>query len=139
MGTIVVGTDGSKNASAALQWAADFARTDNSSLRVVHVWHYPYAGSEGAAFVLPPIDDLRGGAEAVLDRALSEVDLSGIAVERVVREGNAVNELIDAARNADLLVVGKRGHGGFLGLLLGSVASQVVRHCPIPVIVVPTE
>jgi nucleotide-binding universal stress UspA family protein len=56
-------------------------------------------------------------------------------VEAVASEGPASTVLIDAARDAELLVVGSRGHGGFLGLTIGSVSLQVAQHAPCPVVI----
>ncbi len=79
----------------------------------------------------------RAAAEAV-ERALAELggELEGIELERCVTEGPAAQVLLDAARGGALLVVGSRGHGGFSGLMLGSVSQQCVAHAPCPVVVV---
>jgi nucleotide-binding universal stress UspA family protein len=77
-------------------------------------------------------------AEAMLQKTLSEVlgDSPSVAVDARVAEGNAAKVLIDLSDSADLLVVGCRGHGGFAGLLLGSVSQQVVAHAQCNVVVV---
>jgi nucleotide-binding universal stress UspA family protein len=137
MTTVLVATDGSPNATAALQWALDYARRKQAALRVMHVWHYPYAASEAGAMMSAPETAFEDGARATLDRALAAVDTTGVAVEKVIREGSVARELLDAAKEADLLVVGARGHGGFAGLILGSVASHCTRHAQIPTVVVP--
>ena len=78
-------------------------------------------------------------SEERLDRALQEVapEAEGVEIERRVTEGSAAAVLIEASRDADLLVVGSRGHGGFTGLRLGSVSRQCVSHASCPVVVVP--
>ena len=63
--------------------------------------------------------------------------LEGLAVERRIVAGTAAPVLLDQAKDADLLVVGSRGHGGFAGLLLGSVSQQCAHHSTCPVVVVP--
>jgi nucleotide-binding universal stress UspA family protein len=77
-------------------------------------------------------------AEAMLQKTLNEVlgDSPSVSVDARVAEGNAAKVLVDLSREADLLVVGCRGHGGFAGLLLGSVSQQVVAHAQCSVVVV---
>jgi nucleotide-binding universal stress UspA family protein len=135
--TVVVGTDGSPNAAAALQWALDYARMSHATLRVLHAWHYPYGSSEAGAMMAPPPQVFEEGAQATLDQALEGVDTSGVDIERCTREGSAASALLEEAKDADVLVVGARGHGGFAGMILGSVATQCSRHAEIPTVVVP--
>jgi nucleotide-binding universal stress UspA family protein len=138
---IVVGVDGSNGSSEALRWAIAEARRRSVPLRAVHAWSYspplvpslvgyPYsAESFGNA-----IDD-RWQAEQRLERVASEVGEDD-EVERVLIEGSAAQVLIDAVGEADVLVVGSRGHGGFTNLLLGSVSQQCAQHAPCPVVIV---
>jgi nucleotide-binding universal stress UspA family protein len=137
MTTVVVGTDGSPNSHAALQWAIAYARRDGGIVRVVHAWHYPYGASEAGAMVAPSMQEFEEGARLAVEAALEEVDTSGIEIETVVRQGSAAGALLDEADKADMLVVGARGHGGFAGLLLGSVANHCARHAHVPTVVVP--
>ena len=74
-------------------------------------------------------------AEAVRNAAAGTP--STVSIDPVVTEGSAAQALVDASEGADLLVVGARGHGGFLGLVLGSVANQVLHHATCPVVIVP--
>lgn len=139
---IVVGFDGSDAARAALAFGLEEARLRGLGLRAVCAWHYPLAGYMGGGFEPPGprLDrgELEHGAEAELERALEELgpDRAAVAVERRVREGQAAAVLLEEARDAALLVVGSRGHGGFSGLLLGSVSQHCVAHAPCPVAVV---
>ena len=137
MTTVLVATDGSPNATAALQWALDYARRNDAVLRVMHVWHYPYATSEAGAMMAPPELAFEEGARALVDAAVADLDTQGVVVEKIVREGGVAQQLLEEAKTADLLVVGARGHGGFAGLILGSVATHCTRHAQIPTIVVP--
>jgi nucleotide-binding universal stress UspA family protein len=83
------------------------------------------------------LERLEAGAEQLLESELEAVDVSGIEVDRLVEPRNPVDALLESAGNSDLLVVGTRGHGGFTGLLLGSVSQQVSHHAPCPVVIVP--
>ena len=142
MERIVVGVDGSEPSRRALEWAIDEARVRKATVEAVHVWHslvvapYPYVG--------PKLDpyDLELAAKELLDSIVDSVDEAGLPgpVDRVLVEGPAAESLIEAAKGAQLVVVGSRGRGGFSGLLLGSVSQQVVHHAPCPVVVVrPTQ
>jgi nucleotide-binding universal stress UspA family protein len=139
---VVVGFDGSDAARAALEFAFEEARLRALPLRVVCAWHYPLAGYMGGGFEPPgprlEPGELERAAEAELEGALAALGpgREAVAVERRVREGQPAAVLLDEAREAALLVVGSRGHGGFSGLLLGSVSQQCVAHAPCPVAVV---
>ena len=138
---IVVGVDGSPGSDAALAWAIDEARVRDAGLRAIYAWSYPLtAGPEGFIF-LEPADlerDAKASLEAIVER-VGGAGGAGAAIERLVLEGSASNALIEQSKGADLVVVGARGHGGFLGLLLGSVSNQVVHHATCPVVVVPSR
>jgi nucleotide-binding universal stress UspA family protein len=141
MGVIVVGVDGSEGAKAALRFALEETRLREDTLRAVHAWHVDLSVPGIEAAYQPPataLEEHRRFAEAALEAALSEVgvDAGGVEIERRVVEGRPAAALVEESRGADLLVVGSRGHGGFAGLLLGSVSQQVVHHADCPVVVV---
>jgi nucleotide-binding universal stress UspA family protein len=147
---VVVGVDGSAGAQEALRWALAEGRLRNSPVRVVHAWTFGYIGSsvEGFAYwegsISPyssagiDLSDLHSAAEDLLERSLAEVgdEIKGVEIERLVVQGAAAAILVSAVAPGDLLVVGSRGHGGFVGLLLGSVSQQCVHRAPCPVVVV---
>jgi len=138
MAMIVVGVDGSAESKEALRWALEEARLRDATLRAVYAWHNPYLLAPGFG---PPEDfqpdALREQAAETLDAVIEEVvGTSDVHVDTVVAEGPAGSVLVEAAEGAELLVVGSRGHGGFVGLLLGSVSQQCVTHAPCPVLVV---
>ncbi len=140
MGRIVVGVDGSKNSAAALAWAIAEARVRDATVEAVLGWHEPIMG--GTAAVMIPVDyrEFEESYRAQLDRAVDEVvgdDDNDVEIDRQLVHAPAARSLLDAAEGAELLVVGRRGHGGFLGLVLGSTSQQVVWHAPCPVVVVP--
>lgn len=141
-GRVVVGVDGSDYGARALRWAIDEARRRSAELQVVHAWHYPYIGVDIAGFTATPsvLEGAEKAARQVLDDAALVASHAGIGnVERSLVSGSAASALIEAAKGADLLVVGSRGHGGFVGLLLGSVSQQVAHHAPCPVVIVPGD
>jgi nucleotide-binding universal stress UspA family protein len=147
---VVVGVDGSAGAKEALRWALAEARLRHWPLRAVHAWMFGYIGGnvEGypswggslGSYTSLGVDlgDLHRAAEDLLERALAAAgdETEGVEIERQVVEGAAAEVLVQAATPGDLLVVGSRGHGGFAGLLLGSVSQQCVHHARCPVVVV---
>jgi nucleotide-binding universal stress UspA family protein len=142
MQRIVVGVDGSEGGRRALEWAVREAERWGATLVAAHAWSLPMlAIPTGMAPMptMPETDELSQAAEQVLTDALADAlsGHQGVTVERVVVEGPAATLLLDLAKEADLVVVGSRGHGGFLGLLLGSVSQHVVHHSPAAVVVVP--
>jgi nucleotide-binding universal stress UspA family protein len=143
-GLIVVGVDGSDESITALQWAIEEAHTRGSRLRVMNIWNYPPTGYgidvDMAAVSLLTAETIEATARIIIDQAVEKA-LVGIDeppfIERVVRQGSPSRELLAESKDADLLVVGQRGHGGFIGLLMGSVANQVMHHATCPTIVIP--
>jgi nucleotide-binding universal stress UspA family protein len=135
---VVVGVDGSEPSSAALAWAAEEAHFRGATLKVVHAWQVPSLAFLGPA---PAVDETPWveEAQAMLDEQVRKVlgETPAIDVVSELWEGPSAQAIIDAATDADVLVVGSRGRGGFKGLLLGSVSSQVVHHARRPVVVVP--
>jgi nucleotide-binding universal stress UspA family protein len=136
---IVVGVDGSEASKEALSWALVEARLRQSSLRVVYAWLFPQIGGRG--YLAPELLDpelLRQTAQERLDGFVAEVagESPDIELECIAPEGPAAKVLVEAADDAELLVVGSRGHGGFAGLLLGSVSQQCAHHAPCPVVIV---
>ena len=143
MSLIVVGVDGSEDGRKGLQWAFEEARLRKATLRVVHAWVLlpppaPIGLTPPMALSAEEIDTLRGASEKLLELELSDVvgDDPGISVERKSVEDLPAQALINEAADADLVVVGSRGHGGFAGLLLGSVSQQVAHHAPCPIVIV---
>lgn len=140
MERIVVGVDGSEGSAVALRWAIDDAHRRHATVDAVHAWLYPYMGDvAGMAVSVLGEDEMQQSARAVLDGAIAAVGPTGddVTINPVLVHGSAATALLQTATGAELLVVGSRGHGGFMGLLLGSVSQQCVHHAPCPVVVVP--
>lgn len=135
---IVVGVDGSPNSTAALEWAARWASATGAPVRAIHAWQYPPMAVTAHPGVGPPPSEVpHDVAQQHLAALIAAADLPrDVVVEAHTREGLAAKVLLDEAATAGLVVVGARGHGGFLGLLLGSVSSAVVQHCTRPVAVI---
>ena len=142
MAVIVVGVDHSEGAKAALRFALEEAKLRRATLRVVHAWQYGYIGATGFEGAVPAvggdIKELRNSAETDLEQTLRESvpETDTVEIERRVVEGRPAAVLVDESQGADLLVVGSRGHGGFTGLLLGSVSQQCAHHAACPVVIV---
>ena len=151
MGKIVVGVDGSPGSLEAFRWALAEAGVRGAAVRVVHAWMVPLIDAVpepwaiGSPSLGPSEDEvhehLEAAARKVLDASMEEARSAnpGVEVESELAEGRPAAALLAAAEDADLLVVGSRGRGGFAGLLLGSVSAQCVHHAPCPVVVVPPE
>jgi nucleotide-binding universal stress UspA family protein len=141
---IVVGVDSSHGSKVALRWALAQARLTGTTVEAVTAWQHPtmYGYSYGA-IPFPSADD---GIAAMAEKALAETvaDVVGtrdkpVEVRATVAEGPAAHVLLTAAAGAELLVVGSRGHGGFAGMLLGSVSQHCAHHAPCPVVVIPDD
>jgi nucleotide-binding universal stress UspA family protein len=134
-GSIVVGVDGSRHSLDALRWAAHFAAIFGARLDAVAAWEYPQ--SFGWAAIAPDWDPSQDMVK-VLDDAVRAVfsDQQPAGLRLQVREGGAAKVLLEAGEGATVLVVGSRGHGGFAGLLLGSVSANVAEHASCPVFIV---
>jgi nucleotide-binding universal stress UspA family protein len=133
--TIVVGIDGSDVSKDALRWAAHQAQLTGAGLHVVMTWEFPALAYMAA---IPEGINWEKDTEKVLDSTLAEVlgSSSEIKITKEVVEGHPAPVLLDRAANAELLVVGSRGHGAFTGMLIGSVSEHVVSHARCPVVVV---
>ena len=136
---IVVGIDGSKSSINALTWALHEAKRHSAAVHVVHAWSLPMVVDPMGAAISPPVDEFRSAAQGVIKHALEAVKshVGDTAVTSTVEYGSASQHLLDAAITADMVVVGRRGSGGFLGLLIGSVAGQVAHHAKCPAVIVP--
>jgi nucleotide-binding universal stress UspA family protein len=130
---IVVGIDGSLGSTRALRWALEEARIRSAAVEAVYAWQYPPVG----AFVLGPTEGFEVAANETVDAATEYAERVMPGVRFIARPcfNAEVPALLDAAKGADLLVVGSKGHGGFHNALLGSVAHQCIRHATCPVIV----
>jgi nucleotide-binding universal stress UspA family protein len=132
-GRIVVGVDGSDASLDATRWAYRQAQLTGSALEAIACWHIP---DQYAELVAEEID-WNARAESLLDDALAAVENGGsVQITRTSAQGHPAKVLTDASEGADLLVVGSRGHGGFVGMLLGSVSVHVSAHAHCPVVVV---
>jgi nucleotide-binding universal stress UspA family protein len=139
MSRIVVGVDGSASSKAALRWAITQAELTGASVEAITGWHYPVTVGSAWAPVAGLADtDFEQIAVRLLSQAVAEVTdpASKVDVSTTVRQGNAAQVLLDASKDADLLVVGSRGHGGFAEALLGSVSQHCVHHATCPVVII---
>jgi nucleotide-binding universal stress UspA family protein len=167
VGRIVVGVDASPGARRALAWAAAEASLRQAVLQVVHAYHsmslaapvyfgsqHTYDASVGAAGEPEPEltasvhrreafeEAVRSQADELLEALLGELGetVSGVEVQQtVVEDRHPAEALVQLSADADLLVVGSRGRGGFSELLLGSVSHAAVLHAVCPVVVVPSS
>lgn len=135
-GRIVVGVDGSAPSLRALRWALGQAAVTGAVVEAVHAWEVP--PSFGMPPAVLPGEDLAAAAEQELATAINRAssEKGQVPVERRVVRGHPAAVLLAQAENADLLVVGSHGHGGFVGALIGSVSQHCVQHATCPVVVV---
>ena len=138
---IIVGVDGSGHSRKALERAIQEAAAHHTSLTVLTVHqavrdvygspsHYP----EDAALT----NKAKEAAQAETDQVLATLGSQPASVTVTAVHGLPVDELVKASEDADMIVLGRRGMGGFVRLLMGSVSSQVAQHAQCPVLIVPS-
>jgi nucleotide-binding universal stress UspA family protein len=137
MTRIVVGADGSPGSRLALTEALSLARRLEAEVDAVWAWHMSYGGVEYGVAPIISREELEIDMRNALSELVGGVDTDGVVVHQIVVEGDATRALLDAAKGADMLVVGSRGHGGLFGLVLGSVSYKCISHATSPVLVVP--
>lgn len=132
--TAIVGVDGSPSSRSALQWAAAEAGARHGRIRALHAWTSP---SRREIDGLEAVDEekLEAVLQERLDEAVAGVDTGDVTLDAELVEGDPRRVLVDAAHDADLLVVGSHGRGGITGMLLGSVSSFCLHHATVPVVV----
>ncbi|GII92114.1 universal stress protein [Sinosporangium siamense] len=138
-GKIVVGFDGSRQAQAALDYAFEEASRRNATLEVVYAWQHPLVTSFTAGYA-PPTDDLFIKSDEAVKEALAPwlARHPEVSATKTTVSDHPVSALTDASEQADLVVVGSRGLGGFRAAILGSISRGVIHHAHCPVVVVPS-
>jgi nucleotide-binding universal stress UspA family protein len=134
MARVVVGVDGSDNSLAALRWALAHTGEDDQVVAVT-AWSIP--ASAGLDGMVADFEPLAADAWRTVETAVHDLAPGDARIKTEVHEGHKGHVLIERSADADLLVVGARGRGGFASLLLGSVATYAVNHATCPVVVVP--
>jgi nucleotide-binding universal stress UspA family protein len=140
MGVIVVGVDGSEGAAIALDFAIEEAALRDSKLRIVSAWEIPASVLASVVAGKEFYEEFRETAIRVAAEAAALVEERepDVEHEEIVVEGQAAKALLDNATDAELMVVGRRGHGSFTEMLLGSISRQVVVHAKCPLVIVPS-
>ncbi|MDT0264397.1 universal stress protein [Jatrophihabitans lederbergiae] len=141
---VVVGVDGSPSSIAALRWAACLAPSMNAQIQAITTWQYPTGAGAGIGMGggvgMEMADAPEAVATTILDQALSAAfaHTPPAGLHRATLQGNPAQVLLDVSTDFDalMLIVGSRGHGGFVGLLIGSTSAYCAEHATCPVLVV---
>lgn len=136
---VVVGVDGSGSSSDAIRWAVDEALLRKTKVQAVYAWQSPLVtGFQSIPPDLLDTEALDRHAREIVEAAVVEAgNVSGdVDIESRAIEGLPAKVLIEASRDAELLVLGSRGYGGFHEFLVGSVGQQCVQHAVCPVVIV---
>ena len=141
---IIVGVDGSDHSEQALEWAVKEAAIRHAPLTVLAVHEVASNHWTGNPVIYPAdqpeVEKIRQAAQEATQKVVDQAGEPGPASVTVrAVSGLAARKLIDASADADLVVVGSRGGGGFAKLMLGSVSSKVVHHAHSPVAVIPCD
>lgn len=146
-GRIVVGVDGSDEAAAALRFAVEEAKLRDARVEAVHAWSFVPMTTAADSGLVPMawtestemLQATRDAAARVAEQQVESVLGAGHDVEVSLVQGDASDALLDAARGADMLVVGNRGRGALKEALLGSTSGRVADHAPCPVVIVRAD
>ena len=138
--TILVASDFGDAARSALDWAVDLARGLGASVLVAHVYDLPLVGLPDATLMVNAETAARLGneAQAALDAEVERVQVRGVPIRGLLRQGDPRDGVpsLAASEGADVIVVGSHGRRGVARALLGSVAEDILRRSSIPVAVV---
>lgn len=131
---LVVGIDGSPHAAAALRWAIkEAAEHGDAEVNAVLAWQEPFVSNPGAF----DRAELEQGYKAFLVNTINDIAPSPpVPLVSLVAEGDPIESLIEAAKGADLLVLGSKGRSTFGGMMLGSVSAACAAYSPCPVVLV---
>ena len=132
-GTVVVGIDGSECSLRGLAWAQDYAELTGSKLRLVNAWDIVVGYGP---FITVPVDDMLVAAKEVMGKARASVTLPDDQVETRLERGLPAQVLVNESADADLLVVGSKGHNPIASIMVGSVSSHCSHHAPCTVAIV---
>ena len=136
---VVVGVDDSDNAADAARWAADEAAEHGDELHLIYGLNFP---AQAAILSPVPFEETRTRAFKLGDALLARISEPlaaahpSLSITAEVAETGAAEALVERSKDARLVVTGSRGHGGFTGLLLGSVSLKVATHAHCPVVIV---
>ena len=143
---ILIGLDGSESSLHALSYAIHLAQQNKAKLHIVTAAEplppLAYDGVGGAPAYIPQYqDDLHDGLEKMQNEQLAKLkkEYPDVQITGEVIDGRPAHVIRDAMGNADLIVIGHRGHGGILSWVLGSVAKEIVDNCSVPVLVVKNK
>ncbi|MDV8000257.1 universal stress protein [Rhodococcus sp. IEGM 1408] len=136
---VVVGVDGGPDSIRALEWAADYARTVEAPLVAVTAFDLPTIYGPYAMVGWESSTELENQARSMLaDAVRNTLGEDALVDQRVIR-GHPAEVMVAASGDARLVVMGSRGHGGFAGMVMGSVSQHVVSHARCPVVVLPHQ
>ncbi|MBT8159540.1 MULTISPECIES: universal stress protein [Arthrobacter] len=143
-GRLVVGVDGSEGSMAALRWAVSEAQLRGAAVHMVMAWRHPQSYWPATVWTMM-MDSSGDTRQTMANAANTELERLGMEARQgqnaeitwEAMEGHPAEVLVRAAEGAGALVVGSRGSGGFVGVLLGSVSQHVVVHASCPVILIP--
>lgn len=135
---VVVGVDGSADSKAALKWAVEFGRRFEAPVHAVAVWDIPLALGYAATYTETGAQ-IEERTLGLLREAVEDAVGEDAGVVLRLERGHPAAALVNASEQAQLLVLGTRGHGAFTGMLLGSVSQHCVTHSRCPFVVVPHQ
>ncbi|MDO4252223.1 MAG: universal stress protein [Rothia sp. (in: high G+C Gram-positive bacteria)] len=140
-GEIIVGIDGSEQSYGALQWAVREAKHRQLPVRLVTAYSLPVFTGTGFDAGYSVVDEqaLRDGVAQILNEAHARISHTDVEIRATVETGDATGVLLELSKRADLMVVGSRSHGGFLGRLLGTVSTSLPAHAHCPTVAVPAS
>lgn len=136
---VIVGVDGSADSVQALQWAVEYARVYQASVQALTTFEVPKIYGPNAMVGWEDPAHLEEDSRNMLADTVREAVGEGAQVQQRVMRGHPAQVLTNASQDAQLLVVGSRGRGGFTGMLLGSVSQHVVTHAGCAVVVMPHQ
>lgn len=134
---IIVGVDGSQDSVRALRWAADHAHASRAPLQVLAAYDVPAMYGLYAMAHVPSLTTVENDTRTMLVDTVRDALGEDVEVTERVMRGHPAQALVEASAEAQILVVGSRGRGGFTGMLLGSVSQHVISHSQCPVVVMP--